>query len=218
MEDSYRDSPVDDLRAERLRRQVGKIRTETDELQELVSEVLDLETRDYENLADHDETVPDDPRPLEAAITSLQETVESNASDIRSIVDLIDPETDVDAETPDPESDEFTDLVLLALSEAGEMVAEVEYVESLVVPPGPVVADGGIGSGGGGGGGGGGGLLQRITNWLNGIKSKIINKISQTFWDIVNAHKNASSWTIEGEAGFGMLGLSGTVGVGVTFD
>lgn len=220
MEYDQGDSPVDDLRVERLRRQVEKVRTATEELREEVFDGIGVIEGNYQELAGDEEPAHDRAGHLERAVSEFLETVENNAEDIDVVADLIDPETGGSRETVDPESEEFTELVLFALSEAGEIVAEVEYIESLVTPSGPMMADGGAGGSGGGGGSGsgGGGLLQRVTNWLNGIKSRIISKISQTFWDIVNAHKNARSWTINGEAGFGMLGLSGTVGVGVTFD
>lgn len=105
--------------------------------------------------------------------------------------------------------------IMLGQSLSGEMVARVELLEDLT----EVVSKSFVSGGSGGSGSGASrGLLSSISSWLNSIKSKIKNKISSTFWNIVNNLQNPENWTITGNAGFQMMGLSGTVDLSVTYE
>ena len=206
MDDPSDEPPIDDLREDRLRRQVEKIRTATDELRDVVFEDLASIEEDYDRLVEAAGPGPVGTDRVERAVWRLPDTVEANTADIEDIADYIDPESDRSPGGRELESEEFTELVMLGLSEAGEILADVEHVETLLRASEPTRGDGGSGP------------LRAITSWLNSIKSTVINTISRTFWDIINAHRNPKSWTINGNTGFGMLGLSGTVGASVTFD
>lgn len=60
--------------------------------------------------------------------------------------------------------------------------------------------------------------VNAVRGWLRRHLQPKIRKISQHLWNLVSGLTNPASWTVTGDAGVGLLGLSGNVGLSVTFE
>jgi len=60
--------------------------------------------------------------------------------------------------------------------------------------------------------------VNAVQNWLTRHLRPKIRKISQHLWNLVSGLTNPASWTVTGDTGINLLGLSGNVGLSVTFE
>ncbi|MFB6354309.1 MAG: hypothetical protein ABEJ92_09505, partial [Halobacteriales archaeon] len=97
------------------------------------------------------------------------------------------------------------EVLLGSLRAAGDMLAEVEALQAIVSAR-DSSASGTIAA-----------AVSKLTGWLKQLKQRIKSKVSSKLWSVVSSLQSPDSWTITGDAGASLLGLSGTVGVEVTF-
>ena len=59
-------------------------------------------------------------------------------------------------------------------------------------------------------------LVKKVQGWLSKLKQKI-KKISSHLWQLISRLLTPKSWTIHGDTGVSILGLTGNVGISITF-